>query len=132
MTDLQRQIVNLQHQMCRQLEAAQASLQFPTVAESTVAKPTPIHGRENENVDRWLRLFALYLAYRRINPDSDQAAVQLALHLSGPAKSFFQNLPSTVQALYDVLKDALKERFSPAHCHLRPRQALSTRRQGPT
>ncbi|XP_078372995.1 uncharacterized protein LOC144656625 [Oculina patagonica] len=131
MTDLQRQMVNLQHQMCRQLEAAQASLQIPTVAESTVAKPTPFHGRENENVDRWLQRFALYLANRKIHPDSDQAAVQLALHLSGPAESFYYNLSNTVQASYDALKEALKERFSPAHRHLRLRQALSTRRQGP-
>ncbi|KAL9971088.1 hypothetical protein ACROYT_G023574, partial [Oculina patagonica] len=132
MTDLQRQMVNLQHQMCRQLEAAQASLQIPTVAESTVAKPTPFHGRENENVDRWLQRFALYLSNRKIHPDSDHAAVQLALHLPGPAESFYYNLSNTVQASYDALKEALKERFSPAHRHLRLRQALSTRRQGPT
>ena len=132
MTDLQRQMVNLQQQMCRQLEAAQASLQLPAVAESTVTKHIPFHGRENENVDRWLQRFTLYLANRKIDPGSNQAAIQLALHLAGPAESFYYNLPSTVQASYEALKDALRERFSPAHRHLRLRQALSTRRQGPT
>ena len=42
------------------------------------------------------------------------------------------NLPSSVQSSYTLLKDALKERFSPAHRHLRNRQELSKRRQGPT
>ena len=101
--------------------------------ESTVVKPTLFRGHENENDDRWLQRFTLYLSgNRRIKPESNHAAVQLALHLSGPAESFYYNLPSTAQASYDALKDALKERFFPAHRHLRLRQALSTRRQGPT
>lgn len=44
----------------------------------------------------------------KINPDRDQAAFlnQLALHLTDPAETFYYNLPSTVQASYDALKDA--------------------------
>ncbi|KAJ7328182.1 hypothetical protein OS493_025056 [Desmophyllum pertusum] len=132
MSELQKQTIQLQQQMCRQLEAAQTSMDTPAVTESTVVKPTLFHGRENENVDRWLQRFSLYLANRRIQPDSNQAAIQLALHLSSPAESFYYNLSTIVQASYEALKDALRERFSPAHRHLRLRQALSTRRQGPT
>ena len=129
-SDLQRKMVNLQRQMCKQLEAAQVSLSTPHVTESTIVKPTLFHGREN--VDRWLQRFSLYLANGKIPPSSDQAAIKLALHLSGPAETFYYNLPSSVQSSYTLLKDALKERFSPAHRHLRNRQELSKRRQGPT
>ena len=90
------------------------------------------HGRENENFDRWLQRFSLYLANGNISPSSDQAAVKLVLHLSGPAETFYYNLPSSVQASYILLRDALKERFSPAHRHLRNQQELSKRRQGPS
>ena len=98
--------------------------------EPTLLKPTLFRGYENENVDRWLQRFALYLANRRIQDTSPQAAIQLALHLSGPAESFYYNLPSTVQSSYAALRDSLKERFAPAHRSLRLRQALSARRQG--
>ena len=78
--------------------------------------------------------FTLYLANRKIRTDRSQAAIQLALHLSGPAESFYYNLPSPVQGSFDDLRNALKmkERFSPAHRSLRLRQALSIRRQGPS
>ena len=118
--------------MCQQLEAAQVSLSAPHVTESIVVKPTLYHGRESENVDRWLQRFSLHLANGKISPSSDQAAVKLALYLSGPTERFYYNLPSSVQASYTLLRDALKERFSPAHRHLRNRQELSKRRQGPT
>ena len=130
-SDLQREMINLQRQICHQLELTQASMSTPHVTESTVVKPTLFHGRENENIDRWLQRFALYLANCKISPTSDQAAIKLALHLSGPAETFYYNLPNTVQASYTLLKDALTERFSPAHRHLRNRQELSKRRQGP-
>ena len=130
-SDLQREMVNLQRQICHQLELTQASMSTPHVTECTVVKPTLFHGRENENIDRWLQRFALYLANCKIAPTSDQAAIKLALHLSGPAETFYYNLPNTVQASYTLLKDALTERFSPAHRHLRNRRELSKRRQGP-
>ena len=53
-SDLQREMVNLKRQMCKQLEAAQVSLSTPHVTDSTIVKPTLFHGRENENVDSWL------------------------------------------------------------------------------
>ena len=69
-------MVNLQRQMCQQLEAVQVSLSTPNITESIVVKPTLFHGRENENVDRWLQRFSLYLANGKISPSSDQAAVK--------------------------------------------------------
>ena len=112
--------------LCEQLKDAVHS------SEPTPVKPAIFHGYENENVDRWLQRFALYLATKRLRDDSPQAAIQLALHLSGPAESFYYNLPSVIQGSYTDLRDALKERFAPAHRSLRLRQALSVRRQGTT
>ena len=125
-------MVDLRRQMCQQLEAAQVSLSTPHVTESIVVKPTLFHGRENEIVDRGLQRFSLYLVNGKISCSSDQAAVKLALHLSGPAETFYYNLLSSVQVSYTLLRDALKERFSPAHRHLRNRPELSKRRQGPS
>ena len=62
------------------------------------------------------------MANKRIPETTKQAAIQLALHLSGPAESFYYNLSSTVQGSYVELRKALQ---------LRLRQALSIRRQGP-
>jgi len=52
-SDLQREMVNLQRQMCHQLEAAQASLSTLHVTESTAVKPTLFHGYEREHFERW-------------------------------------------------------------------------------
>lgn len=56
------------------------------VTEPALAKPTLFHGLENENLDRRLQRFNLYFTNRKVNPESDQAAIQLALHLQGPAE----------------------------------------------
>ena len=125
LTDFQTQMLELQKQMCDQIKDQ------VVLPEPTLIKPTIFHGYENENVDRWLQRFALYLANKRIPETSKQAAIQSALHLSGPAESFYYNLSSTVQGSYVELRKALQERFAPAHRSLRLRQALSIRRQGP-
>ena len=130
--EFQKQVMDFQRQMYRQLKDTQAAMENVAVPEPTLAKPTLFHGYENENVDRWLQRFTLYLANRKIRTDSSQAAIQLALHLSGPAESFYYNLSGPVQGSFDDLRNALKERFSPAHRSLRLRQALSIRRQGPS
>lgn len=124
--------MDFQRQMCKQLKDTQAAMENVAVPEPTLAKPTLFHGYENENVDRWLRRFSLYLTNRKIRTDSSQAAIQLALHLSGPAESFYYNLSSPVRSTFEDLQKALKERFSPAHRSLRFRQALSIRRQEPS
>ena len=125
LTDFQTQMLELQKQMCDQIKDQ------VVLPEPTLIKPTIFHGYENENVDRWLQRFALYLANKRIPETSKQAAIQLALHLSRPAESFYYNLSSTVQGSYVELRKALQERFAPAHRSLRLRQALSIRHQGP-
>ena len=125
LTDFQTQMLELQKRMCDQIKDQ------VVLPEPTLIKPTIFHGYENENVDRWLQRFALYLANKRIPETSKQAAIQSALHLSGPAESFYYNLSSTVQGSYVELRKALQERFAPAHRSLRLRQALSIRRQGP-
>ena len=127
MSDLRRQVMDIQQHLCRQFQTA---IEGATVPEPALAKPTLFHGYENENVDRWLQRFKLYLTNRRVNPESDQAAIQIALHLQGPAESYYYNLPSDVQSSLRCLSNALKERFSPAHRSLRLRQELSVRRQG--
>ena len=125
LTDFQTQMLELQKQMCDQIKDQ------VVLPEPTLIKPTIFHGYENENVDRWLQRFALYLANKRIPETSKQAAIQLALHLSRPAESFYYNLSSTVQGSYVELRKALQERFAPAHRSLRLRQALSIRHQSP-
>jgi len=119
--DLQARAIQ---RMCEQLKDA------VTISEPTLVKPVMFHGYEKENVDRWLQRFTLYLANRRIQEESRQAAIQLALYLSGPEESFYYNLLSVVQASYTDLREHIKERFAPAHRSLRLRQALSIRRQG--
>ena len=112
--------------LCDQLKGA------VNFSEPTPVKPAIFHGYKNENMDRWLQRFALYLALREYSP---QAAIQLAPHLSGPAESFFYNLPDVVQGPDTALLDALKERFARTHRSLRLRQSLShlsVRRQGVT
>ena len=130
-SEFQRQVIDIQRQMCKQLKDTQVAMESVSIAEPTLAKPALFHGYENENVDRWLQRFTLYLANRKIKTDSNQAAIQLALHLAGPAESFYYNLSGPVQSSFDELRKALQERFSPAHRSLRLRQALSVRRQGP-
>ena len=90
--DLQREMVDLQRLTCRQMEAAQATLAIQHVAETSAIKPTLFHGYENENFERWMEKFRLHLDRRRINTDSPTALAELALHLSGPAESFFRSL----------------------------------------
>ena len=132
MTEFQKQVMDFQQQLCKQLKDTQVAMENAVVPEPTLAKPALFHGHENENVDRWLQRFTLYLTNRKIRTDSSQAAIQLVLHLSGPAESFYYNLPSPVRSSFEDLQKALKERFSPAHRSLRLRQALSIRRQGPS
>ena len=91
LTDFQTQMLELQKQMCDRIKDQ------VVLPEPTLIKPTIFHGYENENVDRWLQRLALHLANKRIHETSKQAAIQLALHLSGPAESFYYNLSSAVQ-----------------------------------
>ena len=82
--EFRKEVMDFQRQMYKQLKDTQSAMEGAVVPEPTLAKPSLFHGSENENVDRWLQRFTLYLANRKIKTDSDQAAIQLALHLSGP------------------------------------------------
>ena len=79
------------------------------VPEPTLAKPTLFHGYENENVDRWLQRFTLYLANRKIRTDSSQAATQLVLHLSG----FITTYPVLYKVLLMTCEMHLKKNSRP-------------------
>ncbi|KAM7431026.1 hypothetical protein ABFA07_018345 [Porites harrisoni] len=69
LTDFQTQMLELQKRMCDQIKDQ------VVLPEPTLIKPTIFHGYENENVDRWLQRFALYLANKRIPETSKQAAI---------------------------------------------------------
>ena len=107
LTEFQTQMLELQKQMCDQIKDQ------VVLPEPTLIKPTIFHGYENENVDGWLQ--RLKLASKR------PSSFELALHLSGPAESFYYNLSSTVKGSFVELRKALQERFAPAHRSLRLR-----------
>ncbi|KAJ7370843.1 Putative beta-lactamase-like 1 [Desmophyllum pertusum] len=67
---------------------------------------------------------------RRLRPTSDAALAELALHLAGPAESFFRSLSSSDKGDFDALSAALRERFSSKDRVWRMRQVLSARKQG--
>ena len=127
MSDFRRQVMDIQQQMCRQFQTA---MEGATVPEPALAKPTLFHGYENENVDRWLQRFKLYLTGQQKSQSRKRSSSHpISSNLHGPAESYYYNLPSNVQSSFRCLSNALKERFSPAHRSLRLRQELSVRRQ---
>ena len=75
-------------------------------------KPTLFHGYQNENLERWIEKFRLHLGRRRIKTDSKAALAELALHLAGPAESFFRSLAVSDKDDFEKLYVMLRERFS--------------------
>ena len=75
-------------------------------------KPTLFHGYESENLERWMEKFRLYLERRRIKTDSKAALAELALHLAGPAESFFRSLAVSDKDDFEKLYVMLREGFS--------------------
>ena len=59
----------------------------------TDIKPTLFHGYENENLERWTEKFPLHLERR--STDIKAVLAELALHLAGPAESFFRSLSAS-------------------------------------
>ena len=49
---------------------------------------------------------------RRIDAASPTALAELVLNLAGPAEDFFYSLPDDRKETFELLRDALKERFS--------------------
>ena len=131
LTDLQRNIMDLQRQVGRCTDVAQElDRNYTTTGLPDTIKLPLFHGYESENFERWLEKFLLHLGRRRLRPTSDAALAELALHLAGPAESFFRSLSRRDKETVDSLSTALRERFSSKDRVWRMRQMLSARKQG--
>ena len=131
LTDLQRNILDLQRQVGRCTDVAQElDRNYTTTGLPDTIKLPLFHGYESENFERWLEKFLLHLERRRLRPTSDAALAELALHLAGPAESFFRSLSRRDKETVDSLSTALRERFSSKDRVWRMRQMLSARKQG--
>ena len=110
---LQQTIIELQQQLGRCTEVAQEMDQnySPRGLTGTI-KPTLFHGYENENLERWMEKFGLHLERRRIKTDSKTALAELALHLAGPAESFFRFLAVSDKDDFEKRYIMPRERFS--------------------
>ena len=75
--------------------------------------------------------FGLHLEGRRIKTDSKAALAELALHLAGPAESFFRSLAVSDKDDFEKLYVMLRERFSSKDPVWRMKQKLTARKQGP-
>ena len=134
LADLQRTIMDLQRQVGRCTDVAKELYHFRRLL-TTSSLPDRIklplfHGYESENFDRWLEKFLLHLERRRLRSTSDAALAELALHLAGPAESFFGSLSRSDKEAVDSLSTALRDRFSFKDRVWRMRQMLSARKQG--
>ncbi|KAL9953360.1 hypothetical protein ACROYT_G040768 [Oculina patagonica] len=132
LADFQQNILELQRQVRRCTDASQEIDRNTSPSLSDTVKPTLFHGYETENFERWLEKFQLHLERRRIRLTSDAALAELALHLAGPAESFFRSLSRSDKEDFDTLSAALRERFSSKDRVWRMRQVLSARKQGPS
>ena len=129
---LQQRIIELQQQLGQCTEVAQEMDQnySPQGLTGTI-KPTLFHGYENENLEPWMEKFGLHLESRRIKTDSKAALAELALHLAGPAESFFRSLAVSDKDDFEKLYVMLREGFSSKDPVWRMRQKLTARKQGP-
>ena len=67
---------------------------------------------------------------RRIDITSPTALAELVLNLAGPAEDFFYSLPDDRKETFELLRDALEERFSSDNQSWITWQAVTTRQQG--
>ena len=131
LADFQQSILELQRQMRCCTDAAQEIDRNTSPNLSDTIKPSLFHGYETENFERWFAKFKLHLERRRIRLTSETALAELALHLAGPAESFFRSLSASDKDDFDSLSDTLRERFSSKDRVWRMRQVLSSRKQRP-
>ena len=110
---LQQRIIELQQQLGQCTEVAQEMDQnySPQGLTGTI-KPTLFYGYENENLETWMEKFGLHLESRRIKTDIKAALAELALHLAGPAESFFRSLAVRDKDDFEKLYVMLREGFS--------------------
>ena len=93
-------------------------------------RPVPFHGYDAEDVNRWLDKLEYYLKLRRIDTASLTALAEFVLNLAGPAEDFFYSLPYDHEETFELLRDALKERFSNDNQSWITWQAVTTRQRG--
>lgn len=110
---LQQRIIELQQQLGQCTEVAQEMDQnYSPQGLTDTIKPTLFHGYGNENLEPWMEKFGLHLESRRIKTDSKAALAELALHLAGPAESFFRSLAVSDKDDFEKLYVMLREGFS--------------------
>ena len=131
---LQEQMVAIQAQLAtqqaQQKKTASAFEHSPIPEVASAHRPVPFHGYDAEDVNRWLDKLEYYLKLRRIDTASPTALAELVLNLAGPAEDFFYSLPDDRKGTFELLRDALKERFSNDNQSWITWQAVTTRQQG--
>ena len=105
--------------------------QAPIPDTSRSQRPTPFHGLDSEDINRWLDKVEHYLNLRRIRADSSTALAELILNLAGPAEDFYYSLDEERKDTFVALREALRERFSNENQSWIIWQAITTRQQGP-
>lgn len=73
--------------------------------------PNPFYGKEDENVEDFLRTIDLWVTLRKADEDTSRSA--LSLLLRGAASTWFHTQPRRVTESFRALKDALVERYGP-------------------
>ena len=130
---LQEQMVVIQAQLAtqqvQQNKTASAFEHSPIPEVASAHRPVPFHGYDAEDVNRWLDKLEYYLKLRRIDTASPTALAELVLNLAGPAEDFFFSLPDDRKETFELLRDALKERFSNDNQSWITWQAVTTRQQ---
>ena len=131
---LQEQMVAIQAQLATQQaqekKTASAFEHSPIPEVASAHRPVPFHGYDAEDVNRWLDKLEYYLKLRRIDTASPTALAELVLNLAGPTEDFFYSLPGDRKGTFELLRDALDERFSNDNQSWITWQAVTTRQQG--
>ena len=131
---LQEQMVAIQAQLAtqqaQQKKTASAFEHSPIPEVASAHRPVPFHGYDAKDVNRWLDKLEYYLKLRRIDTASPTALAELVLNLAGPTEDFFYSLPGDRKGTFELLRDALDERFSNDNQSWITWQAVTTRQQG--
>ena len=127
---LQEQMVVIRAQLAtqqvQQKKTASAFEHSPIPEVASAHRPVPFRGYDAEDVNRWLDKLEYYLKLRRIDTASPTALAELVLN----ADDFFFSLPDDREETFELLRDALKERFSNDNQSWITWQAVTTRQQG--
>ena len=121
---LQEQVIAIQAQLAtqqaQQKKTASAFERSPIPEVASAHRPVPFHGYDAEDVKK----------LRRIDTASPTALAELVSNLAGPAEDFFYSLPDDRKETFELIRDALKERFSNGNQSWITWQAVTTRQQG--